>query len=183
MITATVTTALRRIAPHAALALAGTAWSGCASDRVTYSPTAVAAFSPPAQPVGSLDAYPIASSYVAQHPGTDFMVGCGESMRPLYNDHTVIITEQMPIALLRPGMTVVFLGEDGFPVAHVLVKKTPDGWISMGIGNPRCDAQTVRDDNYMAVVIRAYKPESSPMQALIADGPGKVNAAVVASYP
>ncbi len=181
MSTATITSILRRLAPTAALALSGMAGPGCANSGVAYSPAAVAAYSPPPQAVGSLEAYPLAQRYVAEHPGTDFMVGCGESMRPLYNDHTVIITEQEPLSGLRPGMTVVFLGESGFPVAHVLVKKTPDGWISMGIGNPRCDELPVRDDNYMAVVVRAYEPASSPMLALIAGSTDRAKGAVASN--
>jgi hypothetical protein len=149
------------------MALSTVFWSGCASDRVVYSPAAVAANSPAAQIVGPLELYPVATKYVAEHPGTDFMVGSGDSMRPLYKDHTVIITEQLPISGLRPGMTVVFVGDSGFPVAHVLIRKTTDGWMAKGVSNLKCDARRVNDDNYMTVVVRAYEPTSSPLLALI----------------
>jgi hypothetical protein len=152
---------LRRLVPWAT----PIAWSvfclGCAGDNVAFSPAAVAANSPTAQVVGRVELYPLATKYVAEHPGTDYLVGSGDSMKPLYKDHTVIITEAMPISGLKPGMTVVYLGDSGHPVAHVLVKKTSDGWIAMGIGNPRCDIQSVSEENYIATVVAAYEPRSS----------------------
>jgi hypothetical protein len=64
-------------------------------------------------------------------------------------------------------MTVVFVGDSGFPVAHVLIRKTTDGWMAKGVSNLKCDARRVNDDNYMTVVVRAYEPTSSPLLALI----------------
>jgi len=123
--------------------------------------------SPRADVVKPLDAYRLAKAYVAVHPGTDYMIGSGDSMLPLYKDHTVIITERMPVADLRVGMTVVYSGHSGFPVAHVLVKRTSEGWIAMGVGNPICDAVKVTEDNYMGTVVKAFEPTSSPMLALL----------------
>jgi hypothetical protein len=114
--------------------------------------------------VGRVELYPLATKYVADHPGTDYMVGSGNSMMPLYKDRTVIITEAMQISGLKPGMTVVYLGESGHPVAHVLVRKTSDGWIAMGIANPRCDIEPVREENYIATVVAAYEPRGVPIQ-------------------
>jgi hypothetical protein len=169
-----VRTACTKAKPHrlawpAALALASVVLSGCAGDRVAYSPAAVAVFSPMAEVVGPLEVYPLARRYVEEHPGTDYRVGSGDSMRALYRDHTVIITSRMPISGLRPGMTVVFVGDGGFPVAHVLVRKTSEGWIAMGVSNPSCDSRRVGADNYEAVVVRAFEPSSSPMLALTED--------------
>ena len=151
---------LRRMVPCAVLGAWSAFGSGCASYQVAYSPAAVAANSPTAQVVGRAELYPLATKYVAEHPGTDYMVGSGDSMEPLYKDHTVIITEPMPISGLKPGMTVVYLGDSGHPIAHVLVKKTSDGWIAMGGGNPRCDIQSVREENYIATVVAAYEPRN-----------------------
>jgi len=147
------------------LVLSSIVCAGCASNSVAFSQAAVAANSPAAQIVGSREVFRIATKYVTEHPGTDYLVGYGDSMQPLYKDHTIIITERMPISGLKQGMTVVCMGDSGFPVAHVLVKKTTDGWMVRGLSNPRCDAWRVRDDNYMGTVIWAYEPASSPLRA------------------
>jgi hypothetical protein len=183
VITAGITVALRHLAQTAALAPLGLVLSGCASNEGAYSPDAVAFNSPAPQVVGPLEAYPLAEKFVAEHPGTDFVVGSGESMQPLYRDHTVLITKRIPISELKPGMTVVYVGASGFSVAHVLVRNTPDGWIAMGVGNARSDAQRVRDDNYVAVVVDAYEPTSSPMLALIKDSTPRFKGSLVASNP
>lgn len=153
-----------RVAPLMVLVAWTVFCSGCVSENVAYSPAAVAANSPAAQMVGRVELYPLATKYVADHPGTDYMVGSGNSMMPLYKDRTVIITEAMQISGLKPGMTVVYLGESGHPVAHVLVRKTSDGWIAMGIANPRCDIEPVREENYIATVVAAYEPRGVPIQ-------------------
>jgi hypothetical protein len=144
---------------------------------------AVATHSPEAKLVGPFELNRIVKEYIAEHPGTDYMVGSGDSMQPLYKDHTVIITERVPIRELKEGMTAVFLGDRGFPVAHVLVKKTRDGWMARGLSNPKCDALRVRDDNYMATVVEAYEPTSSPLLALLRNPMGCPEGAVVASNP
>jgi len=157
--------------------------SGCASETVGYSKAAVAAYSPAPQAVRPLDLYPLAARYVAEHPGTDFLVGSGDSMRTLYKDHTVIITGAMPISGLKPGMTVVFRDDDGHVVAHVLVRKAADGWISMGVSNPDCDKGRVCAKNYVAVVVKAFEPTGNPMQALAQERSIRPAGAFVASFP
>jgi hypothetical protein len=111
------------------------------------------------------------------------MVGSGDLMRPLYKDHTVVITERVPISDLKEGMTAVFLGDSGFPVAHVLVRKTRDGWMAKGLSNLRCDARRVRDDNYMATVVEAYEPTSCPLLALLPNPMNRPEGTVIVSNP
>ena len=165
------------------LALSSIVCAGCASNSIALSQAALAANSPAAQIVGPHEVFRIAMKYVAEHPGTDYMVGSGDSMEPLYKDHTVIITERVPLSGLKQGMTVVCIGDSGFPVAHVLVKKTTDGWMSRGLGNPRCDAWRVRDDNYMATVIWAFEPTSNPLLAMIPNPTVRPKGALIASDP
>jgi hypothetical protein len=141
-------------------------------DDACISPAALAARSPVAERVLPLEAVRQARLFVAAHPGTDFMVGSGDSMLPLYKDHTVIVTRRIGIRQLRPGMTVVFMDPEGFAVAHVLVRLTSSGWISMGVGNADCDRGRVVDDNYVGVVIRAFEPTGNPLQALLERSPG-----------
>jgi hypothetical protein len=132
-----------------------------------FSAAAVAAKSPVAEVVPPLEAVRKARAYVDTHPGTDFMMGSGDSMLPLYRDHTVIVLEHIAIGQFQAGMTVVFVGDQGFPVAHVLVRRASGGWMSMGVNNTECDRSRVGEDNYIGVVVKAYQPSSSPLLALI----------------
>jgi hypothetical protein len=154
---------------------------------LAISPSALAARSPVPERVLPLEAVRQARLFVAAHPGTDFMVGSGDSMLPLYKDHTVIVTRRIAIHQLRPGMTVVFMDPEGCAVAHVLVRLTYSGWISMGIGNSECDRGRVVDDNYIGVVIRAFEPMGNPLQALLearpAAAPAHASVAAVRSAP
>jgi len=123
--------------------------------------------SPAAEIVRPFEAVRLGMDYVAEHPGTDFMVGSGDSMLPLYKDHTVVVAQRIPASELRAGMTAVYLGDSGRPVAHVLVKRTPDGWIAIGVGNAECDSTPVTEANLIGVVVRAFEPSRSPLVALI----------------
>lgn len=55
-------------------------------------------------------------------------------------------------------MTVVFIGDRGRPVAHLLVKKTDQGWLAKGLANPEADRTLVRAQNYLGTVVRAFCP-------------------------
>jgi hypothetical protein len=150
------------------IALSGFGWSGCATQTaVRFSPAAVAAMSPAAEVVQPFDAIRLGKQYVAAHPGTDFLVGSGDSMLPLYKDHTVVVTQKIAMSDLRPGMTAVYIGDAGRPVAHVLVKKTFEGWVAMGVGNAECDATPVTEANLLGVIVKAFEPTKSPMVALL----------------
>jgi len=150
------------------VALLGLGWSGCATQAsLRYSPAAVAAMSPAAEVVRPFDAVRLGEKFVAEHPGTDFMVGSGDSMLPLYKDHTVVVTQRIAASALRAGMTVVYVGDSGRPVAHVLVKRTLDGWIAIGVGNAECDSTPVTESNLIGVVVKAFEPTISPLAALI----------------
>ena len=123
--------------------------------------------SPSAELVQPFDAMRLGKKYVVDHPGTEFLVGSGDSMLPLYRDHTVVVTQKTAVGDLKAGMTAVYIGELGRPVAHVLVKKTSDGWVAMGVGNAECDSTLVTAENLVGVVVKAYEPTSSPMVALL----------------
>ena len=175
------TSALRRMGTSAVLSLAGVVLSGCGTYGVARAPAAVASCSPSPKRVAPLELYAVAERFVSEHPGTAFMVGTGDSMQPLYKDHTVIITEQIPLRALRPGMTVVFLGDSGCPVAHVLMEETPGGWIAKGVANPACDSRRVSADNYVGVVIGAFESTSNPMLAMIQEQAERQAGAVFAA--
>ncbi len=159
---------LRRWSLCGVIALSGLGWSVCATQAAErFSPAAVAAMSPAAEAAQPFDAIRLGEKYVAEHAGTDLLVGSGDSMKPLYKDHTVVITRKIAMSDLRPGMTAVYIGESGRPVAHVLVKKTSDGWIAMGVGNAECDSTRVTEGNLLGVVVKAFEPTKSPMLALL----------------
>jgi hypothetical protein len=160
------------------IALSGFGWSGCATTTTArYSAAAVAAMSPAADVVAPFEALRLGKQYVAEHAGTDFLVGSGDSMLPLYRDHTVVVTQRIAMSDLRPGMTAVYIGDSGRPVAHVLVKNTSEGWIAMGVGNARCDATTVTEGNLVGVVVKAFEPTKSPMVALLAEASSRASLA------
>lgn len=118
-----------------------------------------AEFSPVAESVrGLCDAWRLAEKFAATHARCDVMVGRGDSMLPLYHDRTVLVVQTVPMAELRAGMTVVFIGDQGRPVAHALLEKTPAGWRVRGVGNREADRTRVRRENLLGVVVRAYAP-------------------------
>jgi len=157
-----------RLCAGVLIVLSGLGWSGCATQTaVRFSPVAVAAMSPAAEVVNPFDAISLGKQFVAEHAGTDFLVGSGDSMLPLYRDHTVVVTQRIAISELKSGMTVVYIGDSGRPVAHVLVGKTSEGWIAMGVGNAECDSTTVTKANLIGVVVKAFEPTRSLMVALL----------------
>lgn len=147
----------------AALAL-GLALNAQASRRSDWL-AAVAKYSPWPIVATGRQALEGAQAYVRQHPGSDFAIGSGDSMLPLYRDRAVIITERPALESLKVGETVVFMGSQGVPVAHVLLRETAEGWVTMGIGNRQEDPGFLTDDAYMGVVVKAYQPTSSPVLA------------------
>lgn len=167
-LTNTVSDHLSRLCLYVLMILSSLGWTGCATQTaVRFSPEAVAAMSPAADVVRPFDAIRLAQDYVAVHEGTEYLVGSGDSMKPLYRDHTVVVFQKTAVAGLKAGMTVVYLADSGRPVAHVLVRRTADGWIAMGIGNASCDETRVTASNLMGIVVRAFEASKSPMVALL----------------
>lgn len=141
------------------------AWSGCNTQaRVSLPAAPFVAFavapslSPVAEEVEARTAWHLAEDYVQHHPGCDVLVGSGDSMLPFYHDKTILVVAPIPMRDLRCGMTVIFTGDSGCPVAHVLMEKTSRGWRTMGLGNREPDDSTVRYDNYIGAVVRAFAP-------------------------
>lgn len=166
------------LATLAALAIGSLAWSGCSSiDTAARIPMdAVAQLSPAPQVATPYQAVEFARHYVREHPGSDFAIGSGDSMLPLYRDRDVIILERPPLADLRIGQTVVFLGESGIPVAHVIVSRTSHGWVTRGLNNDENDPDALRERIYMGVVVKAFRPTDSPILAYWKTAPQNVYA-------
>lgn len=114
--------------------------------------------SPRPERVAPRDAWRLAESLAAEKPACEVMVGLGGSMLPLYPDRTVLVVERLPISALKRGMTVVFIGDSGRPVAHTLIEKTRRGWVAQGLANGERDRTLVRERNYLGAVVRAFAP-------------------------
>ncbi len=99
-----------------------------------------------------------AEAFAAARSNCEVLVGRGDSMLPLFPDRTVIVVRRTPLADLQVGMTVVFFGDRGRPVAHTLVAKSAGGWIAKGLANDEVDRTRVRGQNYIGQVVRAYLP-------------------------
>lgn len=121
--------------------------------------------SPAPQVTTAPEAMDYAGRYVREHPGSDFAVGRGDSMVPLYRDRDVIILSRPALADLQAGQTVVFVGEDGVPVAHILVCRTTRGLVTCGLNNEACDPGILRDCAYIGVVVKAFRPTRSVILA------------------
>ncbi|MEX2043987.1 MAG: hypothetical protein WD941_01455 [Opitutus sp.] len=101
-----------------------------------------------------------AEALVAGRRNMDVLIGRGDSMRPLYPDRTILVVERMAMSSLLPGMTVVFVGDSGFPIAHVLSHRTSTGWMARGLANGEADRGRVRPGNYLGTVVAAFIPNS-----------------------
>jgi hypothetical protein len=116
------------------------------------------ASSPRPEVIAARDAWRLAEALTAAKPDHEILLGRGGSMLPLYPDGTVLVVQRLPMAELRAGMTVVFIGDRGRPVAHALVEKTFFGWLAKGLNNAEADRTRVRTDNYLGTVVRAFTP-------------------------
>ena len=153
-----------------------TALTGCTSLQAApkVSMEAIARMSPPPTVVTPFQAVELANQYVAQHPGSDYAIGSGDSMRPLYQDRDVIILERPALDDLKVGQTVVFMSGSGVPVAHLVVRHTSRGWSTMGLNNCEVDPDTLTESRYIGVVVKAYHPTGSPILAYWSSSPKNV---------
>jgi hypothetical protein len=121
-------------------------------------PPALPSLSPRPVRIAPREAWRQAEAFVAKNPACEIVMGSGGSMLPLYADHTVLVLQRMPVDELRAGMTVVFIGDRGRPVAHMLVERTSRGWRAQGLANRNQDETVVRARNYIGTVVKAFTP-------------------------
>ena len=122
--------------------------------------TARASLSPQPEIVPAKEAWRLAEKEAAQRVNCEVLIGRGDSMLPIYHDRTVLVVQSMEMDELQPGMTVVFFGDSGRPVAHTLVSRTARGWVVAGANNATADRTLVRRSNYIGTVVRAFAPAS-----------------------
>lgn len=138
----------------------------------------VAVCSPVAEEVAPRDAWYLAEAYAAARSDCDTLVGRGDSMLPLYRDRTVIVVQRMSPERWERGMTVVYIGTQGQMVAHMLIERTPRGWVAQGVGNDQSDRALVKHSNYVGTVIKAYTP--NPAIKSVREAPQPVAATLIA---
>lgn len=103
------------------------------------------------------EAWRMAQALVGGREDMDVVIGVGESMRPLYRGRTLLVIERQRFETLAPGMTVVFAGDGGWPVAHVLVRPVRGGWEAAGVANTERDTTRVTAHNYRGTVTKAFE--------------------------
>jgi hypothetical protein len=125
--------------------------SGCQKSYISLSPAAVVV---PADQVWSAAQY-----YAKLRPNAIVVAGEGDGMTPLYSAGTVLVVEGVEYSTLKEGMTVMFRDERGIRVTHLLLKRTPDGWSTLGLNQGfEPDAHPMTRSNFLGVVIMAFTP-------------------------
>jgi hypothetical protein len=170
------------------LAVAGV---GCASKVTGAAPDwRFTGESPAAEIAAPADAWREAQAWMADRPGSDALLGWGESMLPLYRSRTLLLIEPQLMETFKAGQTVVYRGHGGRLVAHLLVAKTAKGWRAAGAASAECDQVLVTSRNYVGTVSKAYeltavRQVSEPdMLGALREGPAvAVLANLLAQYP
>lgn len=86
--------------------------------------------------------------------------GHGLSMEPLIPPYAWIVSEELPFEELKVGQVVLYHNGSGRRVAHALVKKMRDGWITVGVNNEHgIDDTRVTPYNYLGVITAAFLAE------------------------
>ena len=155
----------------AALTLAAGVWvtSGFGSQSVRQNLETIVALAPAPVLVQKGTELRSAEAAAARVTGAQAFVGAGESMEPVYASGTAIVVTPCDFAALRPGMSVVYVNQDGRGVAHALVKLTRDGWVAQGANNPAVDEDRVTAQNLVGVITQAYASSDTPARREIAD--------------
>ncbi|GAB5560214.1 MAG: hypothetical protein SynsKO_18610 [Synoicihabitans sp.] len=98
-----------------------------------------------------------AEAYARERNYAQAWRGAGLSMEPLIPPDAWIVTETIPFEALEKGQVVLYLRSHGRRVAHALVRRTGQGWITVGINNEQiADDARVTRRNYIGVVTAAF---------------------------
>ena len=101
-----------------------------------------------------------AEAFAQQRPHAQTWRGAGLSMQPLIPPDAWIVTESIPFEALERGQVVLFAKSHQRRVAHALVKKTLQGWITAGVNNQQIADNTLMTRyNYIGVVTAAFVAE------------------------
>jgi len=154
----------------ALLALAGWALccAGCSSLSVRRDLDTIVAMAPAPVIVTKGQELHTAEAAASHLAGAEAFVGAGDSMEPIYASGTAIVVMPCDFSLLRPGMSVVYVNQDGRGVAHALVSETRAGWVAQGVNNPERDPDLVTARNLVGIITQAYASSDTPLRREIA---------------
>jgi hypothetical protein len=94
--------------------------------------------------------------------------GEGSSMEPFYTAGTALVVRAGGYDNLRPGSPVVYANRRGVAVAHMLVERTPAGWVAVGLNNDGADSDLVTPDNLVGMITHAYAASTGPLPKNVA---------------
>jgi hypothetical protein len=97
-----------------------------------------------------------AERVAAEHEGDFALAGAGRSMEPIYRAGTAIVVHPTSYFMLRAGQPVVYVNGRGRQVAHILLEKTPRGWLAIGAANVDPDDDLVTSQNLAGVITFAF---------------------------
>lgn len=103
------------------------------------------------------------AQYIASmNPNWTVMEAEGDSMSPHYGSNALLVIEKTEFKDLSPGMIAIYKDKDGDYVGHIILEKTPDGYIAQGYNNTNKDPQLVRADNLVGTLFATlyYAPYS-----------------------
>jgi hypothetical protein len=122
--------------------------------------------SPESVVTAETDAWQRATTMAENTPAAFVLVGSGLSMHPLYSPGTILVLQKPAYGELKRGQTVLYRNNRQRVVAHLLVAKARDGWRVQGLNNSIHDMEPVSPDNFVGVVIAAFRPVAigRPMQ-------------------
>ena len=96
-----------------------------------------------------------------------FTVSVTGSMRPAFDDNTVLLTEPAPFGSLQVGDIVVFTrGDTNERVAHRILERRDEGFWTKGDRASRMDEELVTEKNYVGRVYGILYTSRSPQGPL-----------------
>jgi hypothetical protein len=144
--------------------VASTAQAGIKSERLLAS---IIQRTPASTVVAAGEQVKRAEAAAAQIPGAQAYWGVGESMEPLFPNHTAIVVAPVKFDELRKGMTVVYVNQRGWMVAHSLTGDVPKGWIAQGVNNDEEDDDLVTKENLVGVIVQAFSEMDSAFRVAL----------------
>ena len=138
----------------AGLIVAGLA--GCESTPADSQPKPV-----PATDVGKLQAWKDAEHVASRDADRVTVIGAGDSMRPIYGENTVLVLTKIDFELLKSGMQVGYVNEQGRRVVHVLLDKDARGWRVRGLNNEDMDRERVTRYNLIGIVYASFATDDA----------------------
>ena len=115
----------------------------------------------PSTDVGRLQAWQDAEQVAGRDFGRQTVVGSGDSMRPIYGDHTVLVLAPIEYSKLKVGMQVGYVNRLGRRVVHVLLAPDSSGWRVQGLNNEDEDRERVTRYNLIGVVYASFATDSA----------------------